>query len=135
MRVRATGYDVKPPVRTNQFPVVNSISEGEYDVITFFDALEHVADIEATVKALAPHKYLVITVPCLREDWNSILFAGWKHRKPDEHLWHFTPNTLQAFIEKHGYQMLYMGNPEDEVRTGVDKGYWNTMTAVFERKQ
>ena len=55
----------------------------EYEVITFFDVLEHFENIEI-VKELNC-KYIVISVPnCTYkgDDW----FAEWKHRRPNEHL-------------------------------------------------
>lgn len=125
------GFDVNPTSRLPLSERVDSISEGAYDVVTFFDALEHVSDIGTEIARLAPHRYVVISAPCLREDFSTEWFMQWKHRKENEHLWHFSPSSLRHFMESQGYEMLYMGNPEDEVRKGVEPGRWNIITAIF----
>lgn len=129
---KVTGYDITEAHHNGDFPITNSLSEGEYHVITFFDSLEHFSDITETIKSLAPHKYIVVTVPCLRTVFTDEWFKEWKHRKENEHIHHFSPYTLINFFINMGYELVTIGNPEDEIRKG-DYGYWNTTSAVFKK--
>lgn len=135
--VQIFGYDVHNHNGLSESQRVPSVKEGFYDVITYFDALEHVEDIGKEIKELADHHYLVISVPCLRPDENASdwdrWFESWHHRKENEHLWHFTPLMLDIFIRMNGYSLIYMGNPEDEIRQTRERGRWNIMTAIFRK--
>lgn len=103
-----------------------------FDVITFFDSLEHFDDIYLAQKLNC--KYILITLPWCHyedDDW----FKNWKHRRPDEHLWHFNKNALINFMDEIGYECLQVGIPfEDVIR--VDRRYIpNILTGVFKKKQ
>ena len=42
---------------------------------------------------------------------------NWKHRRYDEHLYHFTPVTLDTFMIRMGYQRITNHtNIEDSIR-------------------
>jgi len=101
--------------------------DGYYDVITFFDALEHFHSIEF-VKNLNC-KYVCITVPLCRNDSDE-WFESWKHRKPNEHLWHFNSASLTAFMERVGYTCISMCNVEDVIRNMIGSQS-NILTGVF----
>ena len=107
----------------------NAIKE-KYDVITFFDSLEHFENINF-VKNLNCD-YVFITVPWCHynsEEW----FYNWKHRRPDEHLWHFNKESLINFFEEQGYSVVNCGVPfEDTIRK--DERYNpNILTGVFKK--
>jgi len=102
----------------------------EYDVITFFDSLEHFENIDFVRELKC--KFILITLPwChyVNDDW----FKNWKHRKQDEHLWHFDKRALLAFFRENGYECINIGCPfEDAIR--VDKNYNpNILTGVFKK--
>ena len=99
------------------------------DVMTFFDVLEHIPDI-SFVKDLKA-KYIVISVPNCHyesEQW----FESWKHRKPDEHLWHFNEQSLINFMNENGYIYLNISHIEDAIRKGDDKKP-NIITGIFQK--
>jgi|TARA_B100000085_G_scaffold101894_1_gene92750 hypothetical protein len=101
-----------------------------HDVITFFDSLEHFEDIEF-VKDLKCN-YVCISVPHCHnksEDW----FMNWKHRRPDEHLWHFDEDSLYNFMKRMGYTFISSSNIEDTIRKNKE-GETNILTAVFKKK-
>lgn len=107
---------------------VEDITKQEVEVITFFDSLEHFQDIEF-VKDLKC-KYVVISLPWCYGGDNDTWFENWKHRKPDEHLYHFTEKSLTAFMKRQGYSLINFCNLEDKVR--VDKTLSpNILTATF----
>jgi len=99
----------------------------EVDVITFFDCLEHFHDI-SFVKNLKA-KYIVISLPnChyFSDEW----FEKWKHRKPNEHLWHFNEESLKNFMNEMGYDTLNISNIEDMLRVS-NKIESNILSGIF----
>lgn len=100
---------------------------GYYDVITFFDALEHFSDINF-VKDLNC-KYVCITVP-LCHNYTDEWFDSWKHRKPNEHLWHFNDASLIAFMKRMGFTCINTCYVEDVIRNTLEKQP-NILTGVF----
>ena len=108
---------------------VNDILAYEYDVVCFFDSLEHFEDI-SFVKDLKT-KYVYISVPwCYNfsDEW----FKNWKHRREDEHLWHFNPISLENFMNEMGYTLVISSCIEDTIRKPVDNNP-NILTAIFKK--
>jgi len=108
---------------------VEDILQEHYDVITFFDVLEHFKDISFVSKLKCT--YLVVSVPwChyLSDEW----FANWKHRREDIHLHHFNARALMLFMGKNGFKTVSLSNVEDVIRKPVDN-YENILTGVFEK--
>jgi hypothetical protein len=98
-----------------------------YDVITFFDSLEHFHDIEFVKKLKC--KYILISVPCCHyysDDW----FKNWKHRRPDEHIFHFNENSLNDFMIDCGFEKMSISFVEDTIRKGEEK---NILTGIFRK--
>lgn len=127
---RCYGTDI-----SNSYPLpgdckfVDNILE-YYDIITFFDALEHFNDIEF-VKNLNC-KYVCISLPwChnISDEW----FFSWKHRKPDEHLWHFNDKSLLAFMSRMGYSCINLSNIEDTIRNKKENES-NILTGIFKKE-
>ena len=109
---------------------VEDLLKGSYDVITFFDSLEHMEDMEF-VKDLNT-KYVCISVPdChyFSDEW----FDTWKHRKPDEHLWHFNEASLNKFMDRMGYDTINTCNLEDITRKN-NESYTNILTGIFKKR-
>ena len=59
---------------------------------------------------------------------------NWKHRKPNEHLFHFDENSLKNFMNSCGYKLIEISNIEDEVRTRYDKDLPNILTGIFKNE-
>ena len=101
----------------------------EVDVITFYDVLEHFDDIYV-IKNLKC-KYVVISVPECHynsDNW----FNEWKHRRPDEHLWHFNKISLKNFMLEIGFELINYTNIEDVIRKpGNDQT--NILTGVLKK--
>jgi hypothetical protein len=108
---------------------VDNILEKEFDVITFFDSLEHMNDIEF-VKDLKCN-YVCISLPWCHY-FNDQWFDTWKHRKPDEHLWHFNEQSLQNFMTRMGYQTVNICNLEDVTREN-NQPYQNILSGIFKK--
>jgi hypothetical protein len=108
---------------------VDNIFDRHYDVISFFDVLEHFEEINF-IKDLKCN-YIYISVPwChyLNDQW----FMNWKHRRPDEHLWHFNQKSIENFFNEMGYKMIQSSNFEDIIRKS-DSNYSNILTCIFKK--
>jgi hypothetical protein len=106
---------------------IDDITSKYFEVVCFFDSLEHFESI-SFVKDLKC-KYIYISVPwChyLSDDW----FETWKHRRPDEHLWHFDDIGLNNFFVENGYKKIYQSNLEDIIRKPKDN-LNNILTCIF----
>lgn len=125
------GYDiVKTQGLCPSIEVVEDMTSRHYEVITFFDSLEHIPDIEF-MKDL-DCDYVVISLPWYHEDFGDYWFETWKHRKPDEHLWHFSDKSLVKFMTRMGYDTVSITNTEDTTRNNYEP-YENILTGVFKK--
>jgi len=123
------GYDISGYPIPDRVTRVSSLGEKSVEVATFFDSLEHFDNIDDISQLNC--RYIVVSVPwChyLSDQW----FQAWKHRRPDEHLHHFNPKSLQAFMLKHGYEQINYCSIEDVIRKPVDS-LPNILTAAFRR--
>jgi len=130
-RVRACGVEVI------DYPVPDgcyAISDQEmrychWHTVTFFDSVEHTIP---HYLAILNTTYVVITAPWCHEAPGTEWFHNWKHRRYDEHLSHFNPDSLRSMLSEYKYEEVWRGNPEDIVRGTLD-GRENTFTAIFKK--
>jgi hypothetical protein len=126
------GYDINEYPLKRHVKKANNMFDQHYDIITFFDSLEHFKDIDF-VKNL-DCKYICISVPwCLYpyEEPDADWFANWKHLRPEEHFHHFSRKALKAFMADMGFKLVDYDNIEDSIRgTGANK-MPNILTAFF----
>jgi len=92
------------------------------EVVTYWDSLEHVPDLEVALDT--PAKYVAVSVPCLP---HVSVFEDWKHRRPNEHLHHFTENSLKAWMACHGWVHRASAPLEEAIRDDI-------ITALFQRR-
>ena len=114
------------PVPSNVTEVTD-IYKNEYEVVCFFDVLEHFNNIHDISELQA--EYIYISVPeChnVSDEW----FKEWRHRRPDEHLWHFNKSSLESFMGKIGYTLVAYTNVEDLIRK-PEAELTNILTGVF----
>ena len=64
--------------------------------------------------------------------FNDEWFKNWKHRKPNEHLFHFNKTSLVNFMSEVGYTLINMSNIEDTIRKN-NLNYSNIITGVFKK--
>jgi hypothetical protein len=94
-----------------------------------FDVLEHFDDIY-TIKKIKTN-YFIISIPeChyFSDEW----FTSWKHRKPDEHIWHFNSKSLINFMNEIEFEVVCFSNVEDVIRKSNDN-HSNIMTGIFKK--
>jgi len=122
------GFDITtlpPPKNVKQ---VSDIYSNYYEVVTFFDVLEHFENIYDIQKLNC--KYVGISLPWCHyfsDEW----FQNWKHRRPNEHLYHFNHISLVNFFQEIGYTCLNFNNIEDTIRKSTSDQ--NILTAVFKK--
>ena len=59
-------------------------------------------------------------------------FVSWKHRRKDEHIWHFSSKSLIEFMNSQGFILINISNIEDNIRRPVDD-IGNILTGVFKK--
>jgi len=123
------GYDITNYPLPNGCYLTNDMFDKTYDVITFFDSLEHFDDIEF-VKNLKCN-YICISVPNCHYE-NDEWFENWKHRRPNEHLWHFNNESLTKFMKRMGYELITESNIEDTIRKNKNEKF-NILTSVYKK--
>lgn len=82
----------------------------EFDLITFWDVLEHLPDpvaaLECARARLAPGGTLVVETQNVESASARLLGRRWHHYKHGEHLVHFNPRTLQRAFEEAGLTIV-----------------------------
>lgn len=128
------GYDVPPifPICNPNVKIQNSMFDRDYEVITFFDSLEHFPNIYEIEKAKCRYMYISCPWCHFEENKNYELFYKWKHRKPDEHLYHFGIKSLCAFMKEIGFEYISHSNIEDCIRR-TNLSEENILSACFKK--
>jgi len=85
-----------------------------YDIVCFWDVLEHIPDFSIIEPILRLANYVAVTVPIRNGD-----LTGWKHFKPGEHLHYFTEETLCALFSMYGFELVKKGFPECPPRKDI----------------
>ena len=101
---RARGFDVvESAVEGASFPA------GTLDVVTVFDALEHIVEPRTTLERirgwLKPDGRLVVTVPDFGGLWARASGAHWPMITPKEHLHYLTRRTLRGLLARAGFRV------------------------------
>lgn len=121
-----SGHDISGvpvPAGCDFAPDVNIVC----DVICFWDCLEHYPNIQF-VKDLRAET-IVLSLPFFP---GTDKFPTWPHRKPNEHLHHFTLESMRKWMWKMGWRMVAYSKHEDIVRRRETD--WNILSCGFKRK-
>lgn len=95
-KIKVDTFDIGPYVFTG-------IREDEYDLICFWDVLEHLENFNEIEELLKKTKYVAITVPLIPQGQS---LKTWKHFKPGEHLHYFTMDSLDALFYKYNFKRI-----------------------------
>ncbi len=126
------GFDVPPSYPIDPIRQVKTIYDEKFQVVCFFDSLEHFEDIYEISNLKTD--YVFISVPNFWMEPDSRDFLCWKHRRPGEHLWHFDEKTLTNFFNYIGFNLISLSNFEDAIRKNPDQSEPNILSAIFKRK-
>ena len=84
-------------------------TEPAYDVITLWHVLEHIADLEQSVKeitaALKPGGCLILAVPNYRSLDAKHYKSHWAAFDVPRHLWHFSKESIRKLFLTRGYTL------------------------------
>ena len=94
------GYDI------SKEPLEYFTSEQHYDLITMFDVIEHLPELQKDFvkisSLLAPKGILAISTPNIDSFQHRLLRSRWFQFKPVEHLYYFSPATIARLAEDNG---------------------------------
>lgn len=132
----AFGNDVNPTryrgVHQVTLPTETLPESNRYRVITFFDALEHFERLDEVSKVSQNTDWIVCSYPRPPVGWP---YSGkpWKHYRPGEHHFFFTPPSLVRLFSNRRYaaELMYVGNPEDWIRGKGEHGEPNIETVAL----
>jgi SAM-dependent methyltransferase len=81
----------------------------QFDVVTFFESLEHhpdpVAALRAAHRLLKPGGLCVVEVPNFAGAWRHVFGSWWLPLLVPQHLVHFEPRTLRRAFELAGFNV------------------------------
>ena len=99
-----------------------------WDVVTFFDSMEHFPDLEVIRQLSKRAAYIVVSFPTRPNDFPWSAYT-WRHYRPGEHLHYFTVKSLTALLCK---SPLVTTDMEDTIRgRGPSTANCNITTVVF----
>jgi SAM-dependent methyltransferase len=115
-------------------PTVDYNTGGDFDLICFFDSLEHFPEFDPLFGLRASN--VIVSIPnapdCLLETPEH-----WRHYKPGEHLHYFSRASLDVLMRKWGLDTkIADGFPEDELRGKLRlncRAHDNIYTAIHAR--
>ena len=87
-----------------------------YDVVCFWDVLEHIPDFKEVEPILALARNVAASLPLKLGESD---LDSWKHFKPGEHLHYFTEETLNALFRRYGFKRTKFGRPECPPREDI----------------
>jgi hypothetical protein len=97
----------------------------EWDVVTFFDSLEHFADLQPVRALFERTRFVMVSVPQRPPDFPGD--RAWRHYRPGEHLHYFSEASLQRLVAR---PLLAASNVEDIIRRPA-QGRPNILTCLF----
>jgi 2-polyprenyl-3-methyl-5-hydroxy-6-metoxy-1,4-benzoquinol methylase len=97
-------------IYSNIFNILLEKSKENFDFITLWHVLEHVHDLDNTIKAfyelLKKDGFLLIAVPNYAT-WEAEYYTEyWAGYDVPRHLYHFTPKTMNKLLEKFGFEVI-----------------------------
>jgi len=115
-------------------PEVNYDTEMIFDLVCFFDSLEHFDTFEKPLSLNA--RNIIVSTPD-PVDFLLIYPQKWRHFKPGEHLHYFSRKSLDLIMHRWGFfYKLAEGNPEDDLRGKLiidNQNYNNIYTAIYSK--
>ena len=95
-------------VNSNELPYAG-LPAWSYDLVTFWDALEHTLDPLATLceanRVLASQGFVVLTLPNHNGVDRTLFGCGWNGYDAPRHLHSFTTNSLRVILSRAGFEL------------------------------
>lgn len=88
----------------------SQLQSGTFHVITLWHVLEHLQNLnemwEQLRRLLTSDGHLVVAVPNCQSSDAGYYGNMWAAYDVPRHLWHFSPETMRQFAEKHGFRLI-----------------------------
>jgi SAM-dependent methyltransferase len=102
------------PATVRPFLLVRDVErdpvEGGFDLITFFDVIEHMRDprgfLERVRALLTPGGAIALTCPDREHFLRTLMGARWPHYQPFQHFHLFGRSDLRTFLQDGGFDVL-----------------------------
>ena len=105
-----------------------------FDLVTFFDSLEHFEDVREPLHK--SKKYVLISLPNTPPKL-ELFKDSWKHYRPGEHLHYFNLKSLSLLMTEFGFHLTGYSYFEDQIRepsTFSNFSCPNILSATYEKK-
>jgi SAM-dependent methyltransferase len=93
-----------------------ALASESIDIVTLFDVLEHIPDIHRFLseirRILKRGGLLVIQSPNIQSYMARLTRSQWFWLTPPDHLYHFTPATLDILLKEHGFDIKLLNTWE-----------------------
>ena len=121
------GLHIQPP------EALHGMGEKEYDVVTLWHVMEHLQHLNETWDTLhtilKDYGLLVVAVPNYTSTDAKIYGHMWAAYDVPRHLWHFSPDTMRQFAQKHGFTQ------EASLPMPFDAFYVSMLTEKYQKKK
>lgn len=107
---------------------LDEAANGSWDVVTFFDSLEHFPDLDLPRAVASRARVIVVSIPCRPDSFPAR--KEWKHYRPGEHLHYFSRYSLELFFSPR-HTVASRSNVEDAIRGKLPEGEQNILTLAF----
>lgn len=88
----------------------DGLEPGTFDLVTFWDVIEHIPDPRAALvraaELLVPGGKLLVETQNVASRAAKLLGKKWQHYKHAEHIYHFDPRTLGRLFDEAGLTIL-----------------------------
>lgn len=135
----------------NEDKALDTFSAQSFDVITLWHVMEHLQNLDkawGTFARLLKDKGIVVVAVPNCHSYDAAKYGNeWAAYDVPRHLWHFTPTTMQAWGEQHGFKLeRYCPMPFDAFYVSMlsernlkhsypfVKGLWNGFCAYLHAK-
>ena len=103
-------------------------ADSPWDVVTFFDSLEHFSNLDLPREVAARARVVVVSIPCRPDSFPAS--KEWKHYRPGEHLHYFSRYSLERLFSPRR-KLVSVSDVEDVIRGKLPAGEQNILTLVF----
>jgi len=115
-------------------PVVDYEAPHTYDLVCFFDSLEHFPSFEPIFQLRS--RNVIVSIPNPPE-FLLTTPDRWRHYKPGEHLHYFNPSSLDHLMRRLGFgRKVVQAHPEDAIRGKIQydtRQHDNIVTIIYSR--
>jgi hypothetical protein len=115
-------------------PEVELMGEETFDLVTFFDSLEHFENVRQPLHK--SKRFILVSIPNTPPKLEKYVDT-WRHHRPGEHLHYFNLNSLTMLLEEFGFELIGYSFLEDQIRKPSPFGNFscpNILSAAYEKR-